>query len=122
MRCVRRPIVLLVSVLLAAAASCAPGAGPIACSEFRFDAARWRAEPQERQRQGRALARCGTLEGKTRAQVRRMIGRPDPELSSARHWTYDLGPERGVVALDDVWLDLEFREDRVLRAAASQRG
>jgi hypothetical protein len=47
------------------------------------------------------------LRGKTRAQVRRLLGRPDNGFVRSRHWEYMTGPQRGV-PIDVEYLDVTF--------------
>jgi hypothetical protein len=49
--------------------------GPAACGRFHFDPARWStAGWADRQQLAGTLADCGTLDGRSRTEVRAMVG------------------------------------------------
>lgn len=67
------------------------------CESFRFDRDRWRAElgVNDAERLARALARCGTLDGASKARVRRMLGAPDRSGPFTWRWfVYSASPSR----------------------------
>jgi hypothetical protein len=72
------------------------------CAEFRFDATAWQAT--DRRSQGDGLDRCRVLIGKTRAEVRAMLGAPDDR--DANGIAYDIGPDP--LGIDDMYLDVRF--------------
>ncbi|MCP3732348.1 hypothetical protein M9978_18155 [Sphingomonas sp. MG17] len=81
-----------------------------------FDSGLWRqartTDNQVRLRMVEWLVRSGRLDGLTRAQVVKLLGRPDggPYF---RDWdlVYLLGPERGLIGLDSEWLVLRIGSD-----------
>lgn len=95
----------------------------IACESFRFDSGAWRSrtatavpregELSQRQRLADGLIQCGTLDGESEAQVRRLLGPPDERVDELGEWTYYTGPERGSFSLDDETLNIKFARDRV---------
>ena len=96
------------------------------CSDFRFDAAAWAGdsdpsawgdasrsgEPTIRQRLADRLIECGTLAGRRRAELNRMLGRPDGGIAhgeDASTWT--TGVERGYIHIDNEHLLVRFGAD-----------
>ena len=80
-----------------------------------FDAAAWHSadalDTNPRSRMADRLLAENALLGLTRAEVIVMLG--DPETGYCRDWdmAYRLGPERGLIALDDEWLVLRLSGD-----------
>ena len=89
------------------------------CSEYRFPSAAWKkhrvnrdnAELNARREAVDAIVECGVLEGLTRHEARRTLGRPHQSDSDA--WIYVVGDERGPVVVDSEHLQITFRNDRV---------
>ena len=96
------------------------------CSDFRFDAAAWAAdtdqsvwgeasrsgEPTVRQRLADRLIECGTLAGRRRAELNRMLGAPDGGIAhgeNASTWT--TGVERSYIHIDHEHLLVRFGAD-----------
>jgi hypothetical protein len=86
----------------------------VAAQSFDWDA--WRDESQVKQGVRLAMAdqliAHGTLLGKTRAEVVRLLGEPPPTGYFA-NWdlVYWLGPERGYISIDSEWLVLRLSGD-----------
>ena len=60
------------------------------------------------------IVRCGALDGKRRAEVRRLLGAPPPG-GLRDEWLYELG-QRGPADLDSSQMLVTFRGDRVIEA------
>ncbi|MDP8943601.1 MAG: hypothetical protein M3N16_05725, partial [Actinomycetota bacterium] len=65
--------------------------------------------PTGRQRLADRFVGCRALEGATTREVRRLLGRPDGYVAP---WSYDLGPERGWVSIDNEHLVIDFDRAR----------
>lgn len=111
----------LVVALLAALALVARGGGPGAgCGGFHLDRAAWdrgSAAPQTGQlsprwRTANKLADCGTLTGRTHAEVAAALGAPTTR--SAARWLYPVGYEYG----DLRYLEVRFGPDGRVRGAS----
>jgi hypothetical protein len=96
------------------------------CSASRVTARAWRRGdgggfPTRQQVLADDLLRCRQLEGMTKRQVTRLLGRPHER--SAREMAWDVGPERdSVFQIDDEYFDVRFdRHDR-FRAASFYQG
>ena len=61
------------------------------------------------------IERCGLLTGKTRADVRRLLGEPESRdtANERTYWYYTVGPERGAFSVDGEVLAVSFRDRRV---------
>ncbi|WP_205697836.1 hypothetical protein [Conexibacter sp. SYSU D00693] len=121
-------------VLVAAGTGLAAGAvvvtddGDGGCDAFRFDAARWSSlraaaphaledpgETTELERLAGDLARCATLTGLTRHQVRTLLGPPD--TGSRTTWSYVLGTTNDAYGPGDQHLlSLTFRAGHLTSA------
>jgi hypothetical protein len=84
-----------------------------------FDPVAWqdpvRVEQGVRLAMADRLVAWGTLRGKTRPQVVKLLGKPSDE-GYFRSWdlVYWLGPERGFLSIDSEWLVLRLgRDDRI---------
>jgi hypothetical protein len=77
------------------------------CATVRFDAAAW--QQGDHSAQAEALDACGLLIGKTRAEVRAMLGAPDDR--DADGIAYDVGPDS--LGIDDMFLDVRFSDGKV---------
>jgi hypothetical protein len=91
----------------------------VGCAGFRFDGADWRSPAaMTRVQTAEALDRCGSLDGATAAEVRRMLGPPSVQQrlrlpgGADASWSYAVGPaaDAGGYALG-----LELRSGRVRR-------
>jgi hypothetical protein len=79
---VRRGRALVAGAFGAVAGAVVLTAGDVGCERFRFDAARWAGGGDDpgfgtttaRERMTATMLRCGTLDGRTHAQVRAMLG------------------------------------------------
>lgn len=65
------------------------------------------------------LVRCRLLQGKTKRQVRAILGGPSITSREEHSWSYLVGPERGFISLDDENLTVFFRGDRVAKVVVS---
>jgi hypothetical protein len=113
-------------LLLLATVTAQCGGETVDCRAFRFDASEWkraRSDPHgeralsTRRRFADGLVACGTLNGTTRDQSRRLLGRPSEiakSVDGASFDSYYVGPERGSIGLDDELLELEFRRGEVV--------
>ena len=79
----------------------------VGCATVRFDAAAW--QQPDRRSQAETLDLCDLLIGKTRRELRAMLGPPDDR--DADGIAYDLGPDTWHV--DDLYLDVRFTDGRV---------
>lgn len=113
---------LLAAAACAVVAGCASAEGTTGdCAHFRFDSAAWKRDSQklhdgstDRQRLADGLARCHTLVGWTRAEVRRKLGRR--EINSTRRiWTYQTGPDRSGFHIDFEMFSVHFGRDGVVK-------
>lgn len=93
------------------------------CDDFRPASNGWRAalevedqpgEVSDAERIAEAIVRCGTLRGKTRDEVRRLLGRPS---DTGRTWRWGIGTTNdGIGPGDGQDLIVSFSGDRVVRA------
>ena len=88
-----------------------------------FDGERWRdrsASDDDRQAIARGLVRCRTLRGKTKREVRALLGPPsDRRGAHGGKWSYGLGMVNDYLGPGDgARLAVHFRDGRVHRAAA----
>lgn len=109
-------------VLMLAAAGCGESEQQESCSDFRFDQAAWFAEDaadgsdSPRLEQAESLERCGMLVGKTRREMREMLGAA-PGGTPRHLWIYHLGE----TSFEALQLTLEFGKDgRVTEVWAGQ--
>jgi hypothetical protein len=83
-----------------------PGGPRVDCDRFRFDRDAWYGVDHEAaERQALGIEQCGTLIGRTRAQVRALIGAPESQVHGEDYWSYDT-------------LELRFHDDKVDHARA----
>ncbi len=123
-----RWVALLVTV--AGVSGCGDDGGSVArsterCSDYRFDAAAWRAGTEEdaegiteQQRISDELVRCRVLVGWTKRKVRKMLGPPTTE-STRRLWVYITGTERGPIKLEPERFQVRFDAAGRVRSARS---
>jgi hypothetical protein len=105
------------AICMALAGCVSAGAAETRCGDFRFDSAAWKRDASGarhgttvRQRLADGLARCHTLDGRSRAEVRRLLG--PRERNSGRHiWTYQTGPERSGFHMGFEELSVHFGRD-----------
>jgi hypothetical protein len=93
-------VVAAAAVTCMALVGCGSAGTATACEDFRFDSVAWKRDASglrhgatARQRLADKLVACHTLDGRSRAEVRRMLG-PRERNSSRRIWTYQTGAER----------------------------
>jgi hypothetical protein len=87
------------------------------CHEFRFDKEAWNTEPgPRRQRQARALVKCGTLEGLRPREIVAKLGRPGRVYPDEWWWT--IGADN--LSVDQEVLSVTFKRGRVSRAEIAQ--
>lgn len=112
-------------VLVVAALSVAAcGGGSDRPKSCQFDASAWRNPASsagtpghltQRQHLADSLVSCKLLVGKTRKQVRKLLGRPSFRPAQTR-WYFDVGPDRDI-GLDREQLYVQFSaQSRVRRA------
>lgn len=115
-----------VAGLAGAGVAVAVTVGKDGCEDFEFDRARWasvsRHDPpgsgitSDKELMADAIARCGTVDGATRQQVARLLGRPDRR--SHRSWYWDVGwTNDGLGPGDGQALWVEFGRERRVRKA-----
>lgn len=79
-------------------------------------------ERAKRQPMANAMARCGTLRGWTRAEVRELLGRPNTPGLHRAWWLYEVGTEQSTFALDEASFSVHFDEaghvDRTMTSRA----
>jgi len=124
----RRGLVKMTAVVFVIAAAggvggaVAAGASRDPCKAFEFDRSRWRtalAGPDaagttsDAERIARAIDRCGTVDGATRTDVRRLLG--GSQSSTLRTWSWPLGTTNDALGPGD-GQDLLVRFDRSGRA------
>jgi len=124
---------LIVVGSVAAVAVATTGASREECSVATFDTRLWAdassadrepgGGPSSRQRLADRLVECESLQGASRRQVRKLLGRPDDHVARDRRldeegtWSYDLGTERGWMGIDDEHLVVRFGRDERVRSA-----
>jgi len=76
---------------------------------IEFSPSTWRAYPGQRPRMVRDLFTKRPLEDKSRAEVEALLGESDPSSNEDRliYWA-------GVDGIDDMWLEVSFREGTVV--------
>jgi hypothetical protein len=123
-------VIALVAVTLAVVLVLRVSDNDPACGDKTFDPQSWRAAESREAYPGRGsdrleiaeeLERCRTLVGRTRMEVRTMLGRPEyPPQSVGDRPCYDLGPQPEFGGLDNRVLCLSYDDSgRVTRAAVA---
>jgi hypothetical protein len=99
------------------------GAAPVDCDTYVFprrswDAARraYRQDDGPARRLARDVVRCDLVLGRTRREVRALLGAPDGLVPGDAQWSYGVGVTRSIVDPDDVYLTITFARDRAVRA------
>lgn len=95
------------------------------CSSFRFDEAQWRrlardeatTTPTRRQRLADALIKCRTLLGLSSDEAAHLLGRPDNAIAEAGELSWQTGPERNYIAIDNEHLVLRLDRRRRIGSA-----
>jgi hypothetical protein len=107
----------LLGLALVAAAGCGQASSAARCDGSSFDSDAWRRDSQrradgltDRQRLADQLVACKTLIGKSRGQVRGLLGRREAINSSRRVWSYVIGPPRGGFNIDHEMFSVYFDE------------
>lgn len=121
---------IVASVIAASVAGCGDepdgqASSRASCADYRFDRTAWRAGTNEneegitgRQRISDDLIRCRVLIGRTKGQVREMLGLPpDDEETNARLWTYTTGIERGPIKAEPERFQIRFDSKGRVRSA-----
>lgn len=82
---------------------------PLVSSWWSADSYEWNDPLQKRHRIADWLLMTKTLEGLSRTEIERLLG-PANETSYFREWTmvYQLGRERGFIAIDSEWLVIDL--------------
>ena len=96
----------------------------VACSHHDFDGSAWAGGKAQRLAEARVVSRCGTLDGFTKARVRRTLGAPahGPAFSEQK-WGYLLGVVRSGFGFgDDRALVIRFGADGAVSEASVQTG
>lgn len=118
------PALAVLGTTVLAACGGTGSAADVDCERFAVTAAAWSAtdrpdESEERLRRRRQFAdgivECDILAGAPRSAVRRLLGddrNDDPQLPD--NWAYYVGPERSPFVLDDEYLSITFKDDRVV--------
>lgn len=98
------------------------------CGSYSFPSKTWKATNnrvdksdrtlRDRRRGADALARCQLITGMPKSAVKAKLGVPHEQRSSS--WLYVVGPERGVVEIDDEVLLVKFRDNRVTRVVQGE--
>jgi hypothetical protein len=124
-------MVVVAAVALGVSAVVQPhgGNGKVSCQHFRPNGKTWRSvsdaggrERAKRQPIAEAMARCGTLQGRTRMQVLALLGRPNSPGLHRAWWLYEIGTEQSTFALDEASFSVHFDEaghvDRTMTSRA----
>jgi hypothetical protein len=113
-------IVVLIAVGVGVAfAQTRHGGNGVDCRTYRFDAKAWRTwkgHPSPHERQGRALVQCQALQGRSRAEVRKLLGPPDDRDRAGI--AYELGPD--ALGIDAIFLDVRLVHGEVKRLSLYQ--
>lgn len=127
----RRGVVAVVAAVGAAAVGALAAGTYLAvgrdqCRDFRFDRTRWERalgapDPMgtvsDAEQMGRAIVRCDTVDGATRAEVARLLGAPS--RPAGRRWTWGLGTTNdGIGPGDGQALEVAFGRDGRVRDAS----
>lgn len=121
-----------VAFTLAARAALFPGDPDVDCDSYAFPTDRWRAalrtsgEEALTRRLARNVVRCKLVLGKTKREVRALLGAPNSDLvdgSPRRHreWEYDVGISGGYSDNETISLFMEFGRGRVVYMTAPAR-
>jgi hypothetical protein len=111
---------LLVATVGVTALAIGADGDDIACDDIAQEAQAWRAasagsrdgEVSPRQRLADAFVRCRHLHGMDKPRVERLFGRR--HFGSRDRWSYFIGPERGLVVVDDEVMGVRFDGDVVV--------
>ena len=123
-RSAHRALVAGTLTVAATLSACGLPGGDAACSEFRFDRAAWREGlvrgPRDNPRLpiARDLLRCDVLEGKTRRELRALLGKPGASQSTPRSYAYVVGFD----IIDPRYLRVTFSDRETVRRAAIDGG
>lgn len=80
----------------------------------RFNKAEWLENPKKRYQLSDDIINSNVLIGKTKAEVKQMLGdEGNPDESD--HWTYYLGYKPGFISIDPDVLDIDFKDGKVVK-------
>jgi hypothetical protein len=120
---VKRTVLMVGALLTAAGAVAVAGSGDerrVDCDAYRFSSAEWRdtaGRPSPAERQARALVDCRLLVGRSRAEVREMLGAPSE--ADQEGFAYEVGED--ALGIDSNVLDVQVqRGSTVTRAMIDQ--
>ena len=127
-RMIARACTWLILMALAIGGSSCAADTDIDCGSYKFSTQEWREAGQRvdrgeegdalkaRRRAADALVECRLLRGKTRKQVRRVLGvsRAGREPNA---WFYFVGKERGPFSIDEEVLAVQFKGNRVAKVS-----
>ena len=80
--------------------------------ERDFDKAKWKTDIEKRYEMTDDLVDNGKLIGKTKEEVKELLGQEDVSLDGSR-WTYYIGFKPSLFGIDPDVLEIEFKEDKV---------
>jgi outer membrane protein assembly factor BamE (lipoprotein component of BamABCDE complex) len=79
-----------------------------------FDKEKWFADKETRYELSEDIIESEMLIGKTKSQVRQILG-DENNTDQSDHWSYYLGFRPGLANIDPDVLDIEFKDGKVLR-------
>jgi amino acid transporter len=80
--------------------------------ERDFDKEKWKADIEKRYEMTDDLVDNGKLIGKTKEEIKELLGQEDVNLDSSR-WTYYIGFKPSIIGIDPDVLEIEFKDNKV---------
>jgi hypothetical protein len=80
--------------------------------ERDFDKEKWRTDIERRYEMTDDLVENGKLIGKTKDEIKELLGQEEVSLDGLR-WTYYIGFKPSLFGIDPDVLEIEFKEDKV---------
>lgn len=83
--------------------------------ERDFDKEKWETDIEKRYEMADDLVDNGKLIGKTREEIKELLGQEEVNLDSSR-WTYYIGFKPSIIGIDPDILEVEFKDDKVSKS------
>lgn len=82
--------------------------------ERDFDKEKWRTDIEKRYEMTDDLVDNEKLIGKSKKEIKELLGQEEVSMDSSR-WTYYIGYKPGVLGIDPDILEIEFKDDKVVK-------
>ncbi len=127
----RKTVAATIAVVMLGALGYVAGVGrsDTSCATYEFPSTMWKrtgatgdrseATVKARRKAADALRACELLDGMTKRQVTKLLGRHYRAPDIPNSWEWTIGPERGPFSVDDEILVADFKGGRVTRVAVA---